>query len=287
MRLVNQIYSCERALYNSSNLYLKKCRFEGIEDGESALKESNDITLDECYLDLRYPLWHDENVKLLLTEITPNARAALWYSNNINVQRSKLNGIKAFRECSGINIDNSSISSDEVLWKCNNITIKNSSIDGKYAFFLSHTITLENIEFSGKYSFQYVDNLKIVDSTLNTKDAFWHAKNVTVTNSTLNGEYLGWYSENLTLINCHISGTQPLCYCKNLKLINCTMDNADLSFELSEVNATIKGSILSIKNPLKGIIVVDECGEIIDEETKQKRSANVIVGKGQDYGTNF
>ena len=70
--------------------------------------------------------------------------------------------------------------------------------------------------------------------------------------SVVKGEYLGWYSENLTLEKCRITGTQPLCYCKNLRLIECTMENTDLSFEYSEVDADIIGHIDSVKNPRSG-----------------------------------
>ena len=117
----------------------------------------------------------------------------------------------------------------------------------------------------GKYSFQYDENIEISDSELDTKDAFWHTKNVTVRDSVIKSEYLGWYSENLTLINCKIIGTQPFCYCKNLVLENCTMEGCDLSFERSTVNATIKGKIDSVKNPLGGKIRADEIGEVILE----------------------
>ena len=119
---------------------------------------------------------------------------------------------------------------------------------------------------TGKYSFQYMNNIHISDSVLDTKDAFWHSKNILVENSVVKGEYLGWFSENLTFINCKISGTQPLCYCKNLKLINCTMENTDLSFEYSDVEADIKGHILSVKNPKSGIITADSVGEVIMED---------------------
>ena len=110
-----------------------------------------------------------------------------------------------------------------------------------------------------------MENLEITDSYLDTKDAFWHSKNVTVRNSVVKGEYLAWFSEGLTLIDCKIIGTQPLCYCKDLKLINCTMEDADLAFEYSDVEADIKGHVISIKNPRSGIIVVDSVGEIIRE----------------------
>ena len=69
-------------------------------------------------------------------------------------------------------------------------------------------------------------------------------------------------SKNLTLINCVINGTQPFCYCKKLKLINCQLINADFAFENSEVNAKLVGKVISIKNPLKGKIYVDEVDEI-------------------------
>lgn len=129
----------------------------------------------------------------------------------------------------------------------------------------------------GKYSFQYVENLVIEDSDLDTKDAFWHSKNVTVRDTVVKGEYLGWFSDGLTLINCKIIGTQPLCYCKNLTLINCETEDCDLSFEYSDVNADIKGHILSIKNPRSGRIVVDSVGEVVTEDPVMECSGEVVV----------
>lgn len=39
----NKTFDEERALYNSDNLLLKNCRFDGPADGESALKESRNV----------------------------------------------------------------------------------------------------------------------------------------------------------------------------------------------------------------------------------------------------
>jgi hypothetical protein len=41
------------------------------------------------------------------------------------------------------------------------------------------------------------------------------------------------------------------------------MEGTDLSFERSEVRADIKGSILSVKNPISGYINADSIGEVI------------------------
>jgi len=148
----------------------------------------------------------------------------------------------------------------------------------QYLFLDSRDVTLENVEMSGKYSFQYMEDLTIRNSYLDTKDAFWHSKNVTVYDSVVKGEYLGWFSENLTLVGCKIIGTQPLCYCKGLTLVNCTMEDTDLSFEYSDVDATIQGHVDSIKNPRSGSITVDTVGEIImTDDTVMECTGKILI----------
>ena len=230
----------ERDLYAAKDIKLVDCVFDGAEDGESALKEAKNIVLENCFMNLRYPLWHDGGVTLSGCSMSENCRAALWYSSDIRVTDSKLHGIKALRECDGATIENSEIVSPEFGWKSRNVTLNQTTVQSEYLFLLAQDLRLNGVNFKGKYSFQYVENATVENSVLDTKDAFWHCKNVTVKNSVVKGEYLGWYSENLTFINCKIIGTQPLCYCKNLKLVGCEMADTDLSFEYSEVEAEIK-----------------------------------------------
>ena len=129
----------------------------------------------------------------------------------------------------------------------------------------------------GKYSFQYIEDSVFENCDFDTKDAFWHAKNVIVRNSTVKGEYLAWFSEGLTLINCKIIGTQPLCYCKDLTLIDCTMEQTDLAFEYSDVQATVNGHIDSVKNPRSGSITADSVGDIIMEDAVMECTGKVIL----------
>lgn len=269
----------ERALYMTRNARIENCRFEGEEDGESFLKESADIEVKDCFMDLRYPFWHCRNVVMNGCEMTERCRAALWYDDGVKIQNSILNGVKAFRECKHIELLNVKANSPEFGWRCKGIKIKGGSLVSEYAFSTSGEIEIENLEFTGKYSFQYTKNLKITGSKLKTKDAFWHAKNAEVRDSVIEGEYLGWYSDGLTLINCHIKGTQPLCYCKNLKLINCTTEDCDLAFEYSDVEAEIKGNIVSVKNPRSGRIEADSIGEVILGHSKYPPKAQIIAHK--------
>ena len=270
MKVENKTLDEERALYGLPYIEIDGCRFEGPADGESALKECGTVSAKSCFFDLRYPLWHDAAVTLEDCEMTANCRAALWYTRNINVVKTKMHGIKALRECKNAIITDSDIISPEFGWSTDGVRMTNTTAKSEYFLMRAKNITASRLDFKGKYSFQYVENAVIKNSTLDTKDAFWHSKNVYVENSTVIGEYLGWYSKNLTFKNCTIIGTQPLCYCKGLKLIDCVMQKTDLSFERSEVNAKLRAPIDSIKNPYKGVIFVPAVGEIIRDDAKAK-----------------
>lgn len=264
MKLIeNKTFPYERDLYGATNVRIVNCQFDGVEDGESALKEARDVTLEGCYMNLRYPLWHDVGVTLTDVTMTVNCRAALWYTHNVSITKSNLLGIKALRECTHIDVNSSKIVSPEFGWRSHYVTLTDCDVESEYLFLMASNVTLSNVRFKGKYSFQYVENVTIENSVLDTKDAFWHAKNVTVKNSVVKGEYLAWYSQNITFVNCTIIGTQPLCYCQGLTLVDCVMQDTDLSFEYSDVNATVKGNIVSVKNPRSGSITADSIGELI------------------------
>jgi len=280
--IVNQTMDQERALYHVTDALVKNCIFAGEADGESALKECHQVDVEDCRFLLRYPLWHTTDFSMSRCESTDTARAALWYAERGVIRDCVLGGVKALRECRQIQLDNCRIQSTEFGWNCTDVTVKGGSLESEYVFMGSRNVTIHNWQFKGKYSFQYVENLTIEDSYLDTKDAFWHCRNVTVRNSVVKGEYLAWYSENLRLENCRIIGTQPFCYCKNLVLVNCTMEDADLAFECSEVDADVHGRILSIKNPMAGTIVVDEVDEIIIENPVRPTECRVILREAKE-----
>ena len=141
----------------------------------------------------------------------------------------------------------------------------------------SSNIKIDGLTFKGKYSFQYTKNVEIRNAVLDTKDAFWHSENVTIYDSVIKGEYAAWYSKNLHLIRCKVSGTQPFCYVEDLYMEDCETEGCDLSFEYSTLNATLRGRIDSVKNPLSGSITADEIGEIIIDENLRAGSDCKII----------
>lgn len=266
MKFENKQYDEERALYGIRDSLVSGCVFDGEADGESALKECRNIEVEKCYFNLRYPFWHVDDATIRDVQMTDKCRAALWYDSDVKISDSKLHGIKALRECEGVSLENCDINSEEFGWRCRGLYIKGCTLNSMYPFFECKDMNVENLSMTGKYSFQYIENSTFRNCEFKTKDAFWHAKNVTVYDSVVAGEYLAWYSENLRLVRCKISGTQPLCYCKGLVLEDCEMEGTDLSFENSEVKATVKGNIISVKNPISGYVRADSIGEIIIDE---------------------
>lgn len=271
----------ERALYALHGAEVRHCSFEGPADGESALKECRDIRVTDCDFKLRYPFWHAGLTKLRDCRMTDTCRAALWYGQALYLADCTLNGIKALRECEEVTLKNCRIDSPEFGWFCRNVTLADCTLTAEYPFLQCRGLDFTRLSMKGKYSFQYVENAVIRDSVLDTKDAFWHTKNVTVYDSTIQGEYLAWYSENLRLVRCKIIGTQPLCYCKGLVLEDCEMVGCDLAFENSEVTATVRGEILSVKNPVHGRIEADRIGEVILDENLWD-GADCGIAQGED-----
>lgn len=278
MTYSNASYDSERALYGIKDSLVSSCRFEGPADGESALKESSRVSVENCFFDLRYPFWHMSDSIVLNCTMTENCRAAFWYDRNIKIESCRMEGIKALRECENVTLLNTKVVSPEFIWKCRGLVLENVNIEqSEYPFFEVEDARINALTLNGKYSFQYNRNILITNSRLDTKDAFWHTKDVTVRDTVINGEYLGWYSENLTLINCQIRGTQPFCYCKNLVLQNCTLEDCDLAFERSTVQADVQGKIDSIKNPLGGKICAGAIGQVIMEDSVADRSKTQII----------
>lgn len=271
-------YGGERPLFASHDLYLENVT---IHAGESALKECTNIEAIGCRFEGKYPFWHVDGFVVKNCLFTEGARAALWYSRNLEMTDTLVEAPKMFREMDGIRLERVRIpDAQETLWHCRNVELKNVEVaHADYLFMHSENIRIEDYRQQGNYSFQYCKNVEIRNAVIDSKDAFWNTENVTVYDSELEGEYLGWHSKNLRLVNCKISGTQPLCYAHNLILENCTMaDDCDLAFEYSSVEASVKSPVRSVKNPRTGSITAESYGEIIlDENIKAPADCKIKV----------
>lgn len=274
----NKLLTGERALFMSNNLKAVGCTFD---DGESPLKESENIVAENCEFKWKYPFWYCKNVEVTDSRFFEMARAGIWYTENVRIKDCIIYAPKEFRRTDGISIENTEFTNaEETLWSCKNIDIKNVKAKGDYLLMNSENITVDNLELDGNYSFDGAKNVEVRNSRLISKDAFWNSENVTVYDSFISGEYLGWNAKNLTLVNCTVESLQGMCYIENLKMINCKTVNTTLAFEFSSVEAEITSGVDSIMNPKSGKIKVQSVGELIMDETKiNPADTEIIIGE--------
>lgn len=272
----DKTFGGERPLFAQHDLQLQNII---ITDGESGIKQCQNIEAKDCRFYGKYPWWHVDGAHIDNCYFAAGSRSAIWYTNDLVMRNSRIDGPKFFREMKNVELENVKITdADETFWKVDGLRIKNVKLHGgTYPFMFSKNIYVDGLESDSKYVFQYCKDVEIHNAKILTKDAFWECENITIYDSELDGEYLAWHSKNVRLVNCHLAGEQLLCYVGNLVLENCTFDKAcDRVFEYSTVEADIRGRIENIKNPTSGHIVADEVGSVtIDENVRQP--ANCII----------
>lgn len=275
MKEVNQQFlTGERAMFQAKDCHISYCTFA---DGESPLKESGDLEIDNTLFKWKYPLWYCKNIKMKDCTLFDMARAGIWYTDHISVSDTIIEAPKTFRRSSGIVLRNVDMpNAGETLWNCENVTMERVMARGDYFAMNSRNITAKNFDLVGNYSFDGGRDIEIRNSRLLSKDAFWNAENVTVYDSFISGEYLGWNSKNITLINCTIESLQGMCYIDNLVMKNCRLMNTNLAFEYSQADVEIIGTVDSVFNPKGGVIRADRIGELIMDGRKVKIDQTTI-----------
>ena len=151
MKIVeNQIFDEERALYGEADVLVRDCAFDGSADGESALKECRDVRAERCLFNLRYPFWHDSGLAIRDSEMTEKCRAALWYSERVEITDSRLHGIKALRECSDVRMRNCEVVSPEFGWSVRGIEMQDCTAESEYFMMRSDHLYFRGVRMKGK-----------------------------------------------------------------------------------------------------------------------------------------
>lgn len=265
---INRAYlTGERPLFHESHAKINETIFT---DGESPLKESQDIHLTNSSFQWKYPLWYSKNVVAEDCTWLEMARSGVWYTDHIFIKDTMIEAPKNFRRCHDVTLENVFLSNAaETFWTCDGVKLQQVQAKGDYFGMNSQNIEIHDFQLAGNYAFDGAKNMEVHHARMLSKDAFWNTENVTVYDSVIHGEYLGWNAKNLTFINCTIESLQGLCYIENLVMKNCTLLNTTLAFEYSMgIDAQINGRINSVMNPSNGSIQADAIGELIMEKDK-------------------
>ena len=173
-----QILTGERALFQGNGLTITDCVFM---EGESPLKESQDIVLNGSLFRWKYPLWYSKNIVAKDCVWFDMARAGVWYTDNILVEDSVIEAPKNFRRCHKVKLKNVSFpNAAETLWNCENIKMEHVTAKGEYFAMNSQEIEIDGFTLTGDYSFDGAKNVVIKNARMLSKDSFWNTENVKI-----------------------------------------------------------------------------------------------------------
>lgn len=266
MKLIKQeVVKGERALFSGQQLCIEDTIFE---DGESPLKESQDVEIDRSIFQWKYPLWYSKNANVKNSFLLDTGRAGIWYTDNIQLENTTIQAPKTFRRSTNISLKHVDMTNaSETLWMCDKIVLQDVSANGDYFAMNSTNIIGNKLRLVGNYSFDGGKNIEITDANILSRDAFWNCENVIVRDAFIAGEYIGWNSRNLTFVNCTIQSLQGFCYIDGLTLENCRLLETNLAFEYCRnIKIDVTTGIDSIKNPISGTIKARSIGEIIFDD---------------------
>ena len=88
--------------------------------------------------------------------MTELCRAALWYTDHVEIVNTKMHGIKALRECAQSVVKGCDIISPEFGWSVRGIEMEDTTAQSEYFMMRSDHLDFRNVSLKGKYSFQYI-----------------------------------------------------------------------------------------------------------------------------------
>ena len=137
--ITNQTFGGERSLYKLSDAKLDHVT---ILAGDSPIKHGTNLTLTNCDIEGKYPLWINTNTVVDNCLLKVTARSGLWYLKNFKVTNTRFECPKSFRDSDGIEIRNCTFTdAQETLWSCRNVLVEKSSFDkGEYLLAVSYTL---------------------------------------------------------------------------------------------------------------------------------------------------
>lgn len=253
------------------NLQISDCIFA---DGESPLKESRNISVENTSFQWKYPFWYASDIDVKNSSFFDMARAGIWYCRRVSLSDCLYEAPKGFRRVEGLSLEKVDLpNAQETLWSCCRVKMRDVSAKGDYFGMNCRDLEIDGFSLVGNYCFDGCRNVEVRNAKMISKDAFWNCENVVVRDSFISGEYTGWNSQNITFVNCTLESLQGFCYMKNLKLVNCKVLNTTLAFEYSTVDVDAVTAIDSVKNPLSGKIRCRSIGELIFDDENVDRSA--------------
>ena len=263
----------ERALFQQRDKKILRCLFD---DGESPLKESRNLEVEETTFGWKYPLWYNKDIDVLHSTFLVDAKSGIWYTDHARFYQVEIYAPKEFRRCDDLSLSKVNFyKAWETLWTCSHVTMKDVMVrEGDYFGKDCSDLIIDHLDLEGNYCFDGGKRIRISNSRLISKDAFWNCEDILIENCEIDGEYFGWNSKNITLRNCIVRSHQGFCYIEGLTIRDSKIVESDLTFEYcKDIDAEVDSDLDSVKNPISGRIRAKSIKELILDDPSLDYSA--------------
>ena len=152
------------ALWYSRVGVIKDCTFKGIK----ALRNSDNITINNCFINSDELGWKCKNIKIYNTSI--NSSYIFLDSKNISLDNVEIIGKYTFQYMNNLKITNSILDTKDAFWHSKNILIKNCTLKGEYLGWYSNNLKLINCKIIGTQPLCYCKNLRLINCTMEKCD---------------------------------------------------------------------------------------------------------------------
>ena len=116
-----------------------------ITDGESGIKQCQNIEASNCRFYGKYPWWHVDGALIEDCYFALDSRSAIWYTNDLVMRRCRIDAPKFFREMKNVELEDVEMcDADETFWKVDGLKLKNVRLHGgTYPFMFSKNIYVD------------------------------------------------------------------------------------------------------------------------------------------------
>ena len=230
------IFEGERALFFAEDTNITNATFR---NGESPLKESKNITLENCKFEWKYPLWYSKKIKAKNIVFEETARSGVWYAEGVTIKDSTILAPKTFRysrwpSLFGVDMPNA----DEALWHCSAVTLNTVKAKGESIGLGLKSGTVLRSTLQGDFLFDGCENVRIEESDLESYSGFCNSYKSEFIKVRVKGDRFFGGAENVKVYDSRFVGKYVLRGASDLQLDNVYVEGDYFGLGAADVYAT-------------------------------------------------
>lgn len=173
-------------------------------EGESALKCSENVEVDRCRIEGMYVFWECKGVKCSSSYFARSARACSWYGKEHLYEDCEIDAPKMFRELDDLTVRGCNLS------------------DAAETFWRCRNGRLEDVRMDeAEYCFLSACDFDINRLQMKGKYSFQYSRNMVIHDSVLDTKDAFWESDGCTVFDSELKGEYLGWYSRGLHLVRC------------------------------------------------------------------